>query len=96
MRIELGRRKEIIYTFGEDTEAWRAEQVRGDQLKEDLETQIWLSIGFGGLGEKLGNRGGDRKWHDSFKELRRSGIDRQRPKIIEEGGGPIGDFGRRK
>ena len=55
MEIETARRKEIIDTFGNDAEEWKESQVMYDQLRGDLDGEIGLIMGFGGLRDKLGS-----------------------------------------
>ena len=92
MVIEMGGRKEIIDTFGTDTTEWQEAQVRYGQLGENLETQIGLCVGLGGLGGKSNNRDEAREWNDGVKELKRRGIDRQLPRIDEDAEGNQSDI----
>ena len=52
MKIAMGSRKEILDMYGEETRKFLEAKVIYDQLKEDLDMQIGLSIGVGGLGDK--------------------------------------------
>ena len=76
LKIETGRRKEIIDTSGSDAKEWRESQVRYGQLKGDLETQIGLIIGFGGLREKPNGSTEDKNRNARFIALHRRGVDR--------------------
>ena len=63
MEIEMGRREEIISTYGNDAKEWQEAGVMYDQLKEDLAMHIGLSICYEGLRDKLGNEKQIRNGH---------------------------------
>ena len=51
MEIEMGGREEIIDTYNNDTQEWQESQMKYGELREQLDAQMGLIIGFDGLRE---------------------------------------------
>ena len=88
--------EEPTETFADDTEEWKAAQLRYETLKGALEGEISLIIGIERVIVRLSDRCEDRKQMLSFQEFKQSGISWKIPNISEEYGGEgVGDFVRK-
>ena len=68
-KIEMGDRDGISDTDGKEEGEWREAQLRYGQLKEELDRQIGLGIGFGGFRNKLQEWEEDKERYASRGEI---------------------------